>query len=101
MREVERMYSSFYFTGNLETGTFDVGLAEGFTLNIIPNMPITFNKMKASYKDCLIQSSIVGLTMKGKENDASYNISETMKVTYSYNTSYNGSQSGPTKPFGL
>ena len=101
MREVERMYSSFYFTGNLETGTFDVGLAEGFTLNIIPNMPITFNKMKASYKDCLIQSSIVGLTMKGKEGDVSYNISETLKVTYSYNSSSSSSQSGPTNPFGL
>lgn len=101
MREVERMYSSFYFTGNLETGTFDVGLAEGFTLNIIPNMPITFNKMKASYKDCLVQSSIVGLTMKGKEDDVSYNISETLKVAYSYNSSSSSSQSGPTNPFGL
>ena len=57
--------------------------------------------MKASYKDCLIQSSIVGLTMKGKEDDVSYNISETLKVAYSYNSSSSSSQSGPTNPFGL
>ena len=87
MKEISKMYSNIYIAGEVETGTFDIGLAEGYTLNIIAGLPITFNKMKSSYKEGLVRSSVVGLTMKGKVDGMSMNITETMTVNYSYETS--------------
>ena len=79
----DRINSSFVFSGSFESGTFDIGLGQSIGIEVA-GVSIVFNKFLASYKDCFIQSSVIGMKMSYTSSEGSFSIS----VTYSDNFSY-------------
>ena len=80
---VRDLYNSMAIAGDPATGTFDVGLSKPVSVNI-SGLDMTYNKLKYSYKDCLLQSAVVGLKGSGNVSGVSVNIDETVEANYSY-----------------
>ena len=95
---LNNIYSSFVFSGDIESGTFDVGLAKEASFNIA-GIPFTFTKLKYSYKDCFIQSVVVGLKMKIVEDGISMSFNVTEKESFSYTRVGGSTNQGPAFPF--
>lgn len=80
---VNDFQKNLVMAGDPAVGTFDIGLAKALKVTI-EGFTLTVNKMKVSYVDGLIKSSVSGLTMKGKEEGVSISASITSSTTYTY-----------------
>ena len=80
---LQNLYSNMVIAGDPATGTFDVGLSKPVSL-YISGLDLSYNKMKYSYKDCLLQSAVVGIKGSGNLSGYSVSINESVEANYSY-----------------
>ena len=83
MSFVETILDNMVISGNPSTGTFDVGLGKvvNFTYS---GIRFSYNKFKISYKNCLLDSEVVGVKASGSTSGVSMSINESADVHYSY-----------------
>ena len=94
---VNDLKESIVIKGDVANGTFDVGLSKevkasaSYNLEGMGNMKMdfTFTKMKYSFKDCMLKSSIIGLECTGDMSipllgSMTYSYDITTKGEYSY-----------------
>ena len=84
---VNKISSNTVVSGDVTTGTFEVGLAESLKVTI-SNYPFTFTKLKAVYEEGLLKSSVLGLSMNYKQSYNGQTASMTVKESIDYNFSY-------------
>ena len=80
---IKKMESKIKIAGEVETGNFEIGLSEPFSIKI-GNYPITYTKLKSVYKDGLVQSTVVGVKMSANQNGSSMSLSMTSANEFSY-----------------
>ena len=84
---VQEVLNNLVIAGDPATGTFDVGLGKAVKLDY-QGITFSFNKLKYSYKDCLLKDVVFGLKGSGNYSaqgvSASVNINETAEMHYSY-----------------
>lgn len=78
-----QLSSNFVFNGDFESGTFDVGLAKAITIRV-SGLSLVFDKFIASYKDCFIKSSTIGIKLDYTQDGESVSLALTYSDTYSY-----------------
>ena len=80
---VESLSKSLFISGDVEKGSFEIGLAEAAKLNI-GGMPFEFNKLKSVYKDGLLRSTIAGYSMNLSGDTMKISASATSTAEYTY-----------------
>lgn len=83
LKIIKQMESKIKIAGEVETGNFEIGLSEPFTMKIA-NYPITYTKLKSVYKDGLVESTVVGVKMSVSENGTSVSLNMTSSNEFSY-----------------
>lgn len=80
---VKDLYNNTVISGDVENGNFEVGLGKPITLRL-SGIDMKFNKLKYTYKDCLLKSAVIGMSADGASSGVGYKISEEASINYSY-----------------